>query len=124
MQMINLDKSLEVISDITGYDVEQIEMSNKLIDDLGFDSIFIDSAKHVGWHDMGNYCGIGAIPDYNKMQYITHQIRHRTGRHDVAILAEKADLDPKALATGAYMAYKLLENEASQEEIEFSDDEN
>ena len=29
------------------------------------------------------------------MQYITHQIRHRTGRHDIAIIAEKADLDPR-----------------------------
>ena len=44
--MINLDKSLEVISDITGYDVEQIEMSNKLIDDLGFDSIMLMDLYH------------------------------------------------------------------------------
>ena len=63
--------------------------------DLGFDSIFIDSAKHVGDFDMGHYCGIGKIPDYQKMQYITHQIRQRTGRGDIAILAEKADIDPR-----------------------------
>ena len=63
--------------------------------DLGFDAIFIDSAKHVGGYDMQYYCGVGAIPDYKKMQYINHQIRHRTGRNDIAIIAEKANDDSR-----------------------------
>ena len=55
-----------------------------------------------------------------------HYIKDENPELNTAIIeiSQKADLDPKALATGAYMAYKLLENEASQEEIEFSDDEN
>lgn len=38
-------------------------------------------------------------------------------------LSQKTDLDPKALATGAYMTYKLLEREASQDEEMLSLDE-
>ena len=38
----------------------------------GFEAIFIDSAKHIGGYDMKNYAGIGALPDYNQMQYILH----------------------------------------------------
>ena len=30
-------------------------------------------------------------------------------------LAQKSSLDPKAVATGAYMAYKLLENESNMD---------
>ena len=55
-----------------------------------------------------------------------HYIKDENPELNTAIIeiSQKADLDPKALATGAYMAYKLLENEASQEEIDFQDDEN
>lgn len=63
--------------------------------DLGFDSIFIDSAKHVGNFDMEHYGGVGIVPDYGKMQYITKQIRERTGRNDISIMAEKADINPR-----------------------------
>lgn len=59
--------------------------------DLGFDSIYFDSAKHVGNYDMGNYHGVGAVPDYGQMQYITQQIRERTGRNDIAFIGEKCD---------------------------------
>lgn len=59
--------------------------------DLGFDAIFFDSAKHVGFHDMGNYCGSGALPNFNQMQYITQQIRAKTGRNDIALIGEKCD---------------------------------
>lgn len=61
--------------------------------DLGFDAIFFDSGKHVGWYDMGNYFGVGELPDYEKMQYINYQVRNKTGRYDIAIIAEKADLN-------------------------------
>jgi hypothetical protein len=61
--------------------------------DMGFDAIYLDSAKHCGGYDMGNYCGMGAIPDYQKMQYITDQIRHRTGRNDISVIGEKCNDD-------------------------------
>lgn len=58
---------------------------------LGFDSIFFDSARHVGGYDMGNYCGNGEVPNYQQMQYITDQIRRRTGRDDLSFVGEMAD---------------------------------
>lgn len=63
--------------------------------DLGFDAIFFDSAKHVGNWDMGNYCGSGAVPNFNQMQYITQQIRSKTGRGDIALIGEKCDMNPR-----------------------------
>ncbi len=43
-----------------------------------------------------------------------HYIKDENPEINTAILeiAQKTDLDPKAVATGAYMVYKLLENEA------------
>ena len=46
----------------------------------GFEAIFIDSAKHIGGYDMGNYTGVGELPTYEQMQYIIHEIRSRTGK--------------------------------------------
>lgn len=59
--------------------------------ELGFDAIFFDSAKHVGDWDMGNYCGNGRVPNFQQMQYITSQIRSKTGRNDIALIGEKCD---------------------------------
>lgn len=59
--------------------------------ELGFDAIYFDSAKHVGNHDMGNYCGSGSVPNFGQMQYITQQIKDKTGRSDIALIGEKAD---------------------------------
>ncbi|MDD3419654.1 MAG: hypothetical protein PHE78_03520 [Candidatus Gastranaerophilales bacterium] len=59
--------------------------------DMGFDAIYFDSAKHCGGYDIGNYYGCGAIPDYQKMQYITDQIRRRTGRNDLSFVGEKCN---------------------------------
>ncbi len=59
--------------------------------ELGFDSIFFDSAKHVGDYDMGNYCGCGRVPNFQQMQYITSQIREKTGRNDISLVGEKCD---------------------------------
>lgn len=61
--------------------------------DLGFDSIYFDSAKHVGFYDMGNYCGCGSVPNFEQMQYITHQIKAKTGRNDIALIGEKCNKD-------------------------------
>ena len=46
-----------------------------------------------------------------------HYIKDENPELNTAIieLSQKAGLDPKALATGAYMAYKLLENEAKSD---------
>lgn len=63
--------------------------------DLGFDAIFFDSAKHVGNWDMGNYCGTGSVPNFGQMQYITAEIRSRTGRNDIALIGEKCDDNPR-----------------------------
>lgn len=61
--------------------------------ELGFDAIFFDSAKHVGNYDMYNYHGEGRVPNYQQMQYITRQIREKTGRNDIAIIGEKCTDD-------------------------------
>lgn len=61
--------------------------------DLGFDSIYFDSAKHVGYYDMGNYQGSGSLPNFQQMQYITKQIRDKTGRNDLSLIGEKCTND-------------------------------
>lgn len=57
--------------------------------ELGFDSIYFDSAKHI--IDMNGYFGVGNLPNKDQMAYILHEIRDRTGRHDLSFIAEKAD---------------------------------
>ena len=63
--------------------------------ELGFDCIFFDSGKHVGDYDMGNYYGNGRLPNYGQMQYITEQIREKTGRNDISFVGEKANDDTR-----------------------------
>ena len=60
---------------------------------LGFEAIFVDSAKHIGGYDMGNYEGVGALPQYHKAQHIFHEIRSRSGCSSVAIVGEKTNDD-------------------------------
>ena len=66
----------------------------------GFEAIFIDSAKHIGGYDMGNYTGVGALPSYEQMQYILHEIRSRTGNTHLSFVGEKS--------TGDFERYKNL----------------
>jgi len=68
--------------------------------DLGFDAIYFDSAKHVGHYDMGNYCGNGRLPEFGQMQWITSQIREKTGRQDIAFIGEKCNNDTRFNAMG------------------------
>ena len=51
-----------------------------------------------------------------------HYIKDENPELNTAIIeiAQKSDLDPKAVAAGAYMAYKLLERESENADI--SDD--
>ena len=48
-----------------------------------------------------------------------HYIKDENPELNTAIieLSQKTNLDPKALATGAYMAYKLIENEAGNDSL-------
>ena len=47
-----------------------------------------------------------------------HYIKDENPELNTAIieLAQKSELDPKAIALGAYVAYKLLENEAKSDD--------
>ncbi len=67
---------------------------------LGFEAIFIDSAKHIGGYDMGNYTGVGALPEYAQMQYILHEIRARSGNTAISFVGEKS--------TGDFERYRNL----------------
>ncbi len=66
----------------------------------GFEAIFIDSAKHIGGYDMINYTGVGALPTYEQMQYIIHEIRSRSGNTHLSFVGEKS--------TGDFERYKNL----------------
>jgi hypothetical protein len=66
----------------------------------GFEAIFIDSAKHIGGYDMENYTGVGALPSYEQMQYIIHEIRSRTGNTHLSFVGEKS--------TGDFARYENL----------------
>ena len=63
---------------------------------------------------------ISDIPSWRKE--MIHYIKDENPELNTAIieLSQKAGLDPKALATGAYMTYKLLEMEAKEEDSELS----
>lgn len=59
----------------------------------GFEAIFIDSAKHIGGYDMDNYTGVGALPSYEQMQYIIHEIRSRSAKTHLSFVGEKSSGD-------------------------------
>lgn len=54
-----------------------------------------------------------------------HYIKDENPELNTAIIeiAQKTELDPKAVATGAYMAYKLMENEGGGLPVPFLDEE-
>lgn len=64
----------------------------KLIN-LGFEAIFVDSAKHIGGYDCTNYTGVGRLPEYGQMQYILYEIRRRSGCNSVSFVGEKSSVD-------------------------------
>lgn len=67
---------------------------------LGFEAIFVDSAKHIGGYDCENYTGVGDLPEYAQMQYILEQIRARSGKTTLSFVGEKS--------TGDFERYKNL----------------
>lgn len=60
---------------------------------LGFEAMFIDSAKHIGGYDMQNYTGVGALPSYHQAQYIFYEIRRRSQKTNIAFIGEKSNND-------------------------------
>lgn len=60
---------------------------------LGFECMFIDSAKHIGGYDMGNYTGVGALPNYHQIQYILNEIRLRSCKTNISFVGEKSSDD-------------------------------
>lgn len=60
---------------------------------LGFEAMFIDSAKHIGGYDCANYTGVGALPEYPQMQYILQEIRRRSGKSNLSFVGEKSSSD-------------------------------
>ena len=59
----------------------------------GFEAIFIDSAKHIGGYDMANYTGVGALPTYEQMQFIIHEIRSKSCITHLSFIGEKSTGD-------------------------------
>ncbi len=66
--------------------------------ELGFDSIYFDSAKHIV--NMDCYCGVGDVPNKAQMTYILRRIREQTGRNDLSFIGEKCDLNPEYAQIG------------------------
>ncbi len=87
------DKTDETFDWNNGEHVEiYINESVKLMN-LGFECMFIDSAKHIGGYDMGNYTGVGSLPGYSQMQYILNEIRARSGKTTISFVGEKSTDD-------------------------------
>lgn len=69
-----------------------INESVKLMN-LGFECMFIDSAKHIGGYDCENYTGVGDLPEYPQMQYILYEIRKRSAKTTICFVGEKSSND-------------------------------
>lgn len=87
------DKQDETFSWCNSEHVElYINESVKLMH-LGFEAMFIDSAKHIGGYDCENYTGVGDLPEYPQMQYILNEIRARSGKTTISFVGEKSSDD-------------------------------
>lgn len=67
---------------------------------LGFEAMFVDSAKHIGGFEMENYTGVGALPSYHQAQYIFNEIRKRSSKTNIAFIGEKS--------TGDFERYRYM----------------
>jgi len=67
---------------------------------LGFEAMYIDSAKHIGGFECEHYTGVGRLPNYGQMQYILNEIRSRSGSFSISFVGEKS--------TGDFDRYKNL----------------
>ena len=84
---------------VKGNEFNWIEHEKAYIDacvwaiELGFDSIFFDSGKHI--LDMDGYMGVGNLPNPEQFAYMLNQIRLQTGRGDIAFIGEKCTGNPQ-----------------------------
>ena len=60
---------------------------------LGFEAMYIDSAKHIGGFECEHYTGVGRLPNYGQMQYILNEIRKRSGSFTLSFVGEKSSID-------------------------------
>lgn len=93
---IKIAKSYENDIDFNWDNPEHTELFIKQHVDLincGFEAIFVDSAKHIGNFEMESYAGVGALPNYQQMQYITHEIRLRSKNTKISFVGEKTNID-------------------------------
>ncbi len=83
----------ETFSWQNGEHVELYIQEHTKLMNLGFEAMFIDSAKHIGGYDMENYTGVGALPEYSQMQYILNEIRKRSAKTNISFAGEKSSSD-------------------------------
>lgn len=90
---------------------------------MGFETIFVDSAKHIGGYEMQHYTGVGALPEYEQMQYIIHQIRERSGCTTLSFAGEKSTEDFERYANlGLTTGTAFLEPDNFEEVQQWSQD--
>lgn len=93
IKIAHLDKEDEIFRWNNSEHVELFINEHVKLVKLGFEAIFIDSAKHIGFYDMENYTGVGALPKFHQMQYITNEIRSRSGCRTLCFIGEKSSDD-------------------------------
>ncbi len=84
---------------------------------LGFEAVFVDSAKHIGGYDCSNYTGVGRLPEYHQMQYIIHEIRSRSGSTTLSFVGEKSSTDFERYKNLGFSAGTALVSADSIEEV-------
>ncbi len=100
MKVAHTGKQDESFNWCDGEHVEiYINESVKLMN-LGFEAMFIDSAKHIGGYDCEHYTGVGNLPEYHQMQYILNEIRARSGKTNISFAGEKS--------SGDFERYRLM----------------
>ena len=86
---------------------------------LGFEAIFVDSAKHIGGYDCPNYTGVGRLPYYHQMQYITDEIRKRSHNPHVSIVGEKSSFDFDRYKNMGLSAGTAIINAEREDEVRY-----
>lgn len=84
---------------------------------LGFEAVFVDSAKHIGGYDCANYTGVGRLPEYHQMQHILYEIRRRSGCNSVSFVGEKSSVDFERYKNMGLTAGTALVSADSFEEV-------
>ena len=93
IKVASMDKDDETFNWDNPQHVELFINEHTKLIKLGFEAIFIDSAKHIGGYEMENYSGVGNLPGYQQMQYILHEIRKRSQCTSISFVGEKTNAD-------------------------------